>query len=122
MGRSFAILAALIAGCTTMNHERVEGWPALQVVEHYVSHNDMRARCSRYVGFGMVPVACAEFDLAGGRCHIWYSSELPPSRFIVDHERLHCAGDDHVGSVSMQQILKRYLASREASATAGSSR
>lgn len=112
MGRSFAILAALLAGCTTMDHERVAGWPELQVVEHYVPHARMRNRCARYVGFGMSPMACAEFDLAGGRCHIWYSAEPPPSRFIVDHERLHCAGYDHAGSTSMQQLLKRHLAGK----------
>jgi hypothetical protein len=111
MGRSFLILAALLAGCT-MGHERVDGWPALQVVEHYVPHAEMRERCARYAGFGMSPEACAEFDLAAARCHIWYSADFPPPRFVRDHERLHCAGYDHVGSASMQQILKRHLASR----------
>jgi len=123
MGRSFATLAALLAACTTpMDYTRVEGWPALQIVEHYVPEAQMRERCARYVGFGLSPAACAEFDLAGGRCHIWYSADPPPSRFIISHERRHCAGYDHVGSSGMQRLLRQHLPVAAGSAAAGASR
>ena len=113
--------AALVAGCSTIDHQRVEGWPALEIIEHRVPHAEMRDRCSRYVGFGMAPEACAEFDLAARKCHIWYSADFPPQRFIVQHERLHCAGYDHIGSTGMKRLLQ-YHAGRAAGAAAGSSR
>jgi hypothetical protein len=119
MRRSLALLAALLGGCTTIAHEKVEGWPQLRIVEHYVPHAQMRDRCARYVGFGMSPEACAEFDLAAGTCHIWFSADFPPQRFIVQHERLHCAGYDHVGSTGMQRYLRLHLASRRAYLSVG---
>jgi hypothetical protein len=117
------LLAALFAGCTAIGHERVEGWPALQIVEHHVPHHEMRDRCARYTGFGMSPEACAEFDLVHRKCHIWYSADFPPQKFIVEHERLHCAGYDHAGSNAMARWLQVYLASQATpSAAAGASR
>jgi hypothetical protein len=111
-----AILAVVLAGCTTMDHERVEGWPELEIVEHYVPGQAMHERCRKYVTFGSLPLACAEFNLAAKRCDIWYSTDFPPTRSIIDHERLHCAGYDHVGSSGMRQLLQRYLASTVAKA------
>lgn len=105
-----------------MEHQRVDGWPQLQVVEHYLPRPEMQDRCARYVGFGMVPEACAEFDLAARKCHIWFSADSPPLGFVRRHERLHCAGYDHVGSTAMQQLLSRHLAGQSGSAAAGSSR
>lgn len=105
-----ALLVLLLSGCSVMSHQQVEGWPRLEIVEHYVKHDQMVERCARYVGFGMVPAACAEFDLAGGKCHIWFSSESMTPRFIVEHERLHCAGFDHVGSTNMRNALARWNA------------
>lgn len=127
MPRTVFLLAALLAGCTTIEkHERVEGWPKLEIVEHYVPHAEMRDRCVQYVGFGMSPEACAEFDLVARKCHIWFSADFPPQAFIVRHEHLHCAGYDHPGSTAMRQYLARYLltyhAAASVSAAAGSSR
>ena len=115
-------LALLACGCTVIGHEKVEGWPPLQVVEHHVPHEAMLKRCSKYVGFGMVPLACAEFDFAAARCHIWYSIEEPPSRLVAEHEKLHCEGYDHVGETKMQEFLEQYRASArgaERTTTAG---
>src|SRR5688572_29565577 len=109
MRRSLAVLAALAAGCATMDHERVEGWPELQIVEHYVPVDEMRARCRKYVGFGALPLACAEFNLAARRCDIWLSRSFAP-RSIVEHEWLHCRGYDHVGATNMRDLLERYQA------------
>jgi hypothetical protein len=121
MRKSLVVFAALAAGCSTMGHQRVEGWPALRIVEHRVPHPEMRDRCARYVGFGMSPEACAEFYLDRNECHIWLSADFPPQKFIVDHERLHCAGYDHTGSTNMAQALRRHQAAGVASAAAGSS-
>jgi hypothetical protein len=120
--RALVLLAAFLTACSTIEHERVEGWPQLEIVEHYVPHAEMQDRCLKYVGFGMSPEACAEFDLAARKCHVWYSADYPPLRFVRDHERLHCAGYDHVGSNGMQLFLHQYLVRHPESAAAGSSR
>ena len=122
MRRALVLLAALLPACATIDdHERVVGWPELEVVEHYVPEREMQERCRRYVGFGMVPLACAEFDLAARKCHIWYSAESLRLKFVREHERLHCAGYDHIGSTSMQRFLDQYTARQAASAAAGAS-
>ena len=123
MRRALVLLAALLPACATIDdHQRVVGWPELEVVEHYVPERQMQERCQRYVGFGMVPMACAEFDLAARKCHIWYSADSRPMGFIRRHERLHCAGYDHIGSTGMQRFLDQYTARHSGSAAAGSSR
>ena len=107
--RKFLALALLLAaGCTVMGTERVEGWPKLTVVEHYVPHHEMRDRCGKYLGPFMSPEACAEFDFAHLRCDIWFSADFPPSAFIVNHERQHCAGYDHEGEHELRDVLARY--------------
>lgn len=104
-----ALALALAAGCvSTIRHEKVEGWPRLDVFEHYVPHAEMRNRCTRYVGFGSVPVACAEFRLSERRCDIWYSADFPPRPEIIAHERLHCAGYDHIGETTLKALLARH--------------
>ena len=116
MPRYLCLLAALLAGCTTIDsHERVEGWPKLEIVEHYVPHAEMRDRCVKYVGFGMSPEACAEFDLVARKCHIWFSADFPPTRAIVEHERLHCRGFEHIGENAMSGFLAAWRASLSAS-------
>jgi hypothetical protein len=126
MRKILVVLAAALSGCSVIGHEKVEGWPQLEVVEHYVPHAEMRDRCAPYVGFGMSPEACAEFDLVRLKCHIWFSADFPPQDFIVKHERMHCAGYDHVGSTGMQRYLSyhqsRGLLGSAASAAAGASR
>ena len=114
MKRLFIILlAAASAACTTVGHEKVEGWPELTIVEHRVSAGEMYDRCKKYVAFGMLPMACAEFNLATKRCDIWLMEGFAP-RSVVEHERLHCQGHDHVGETAMRDFLTRYRA-----ATAG---
>jgi hypothetical protein len=108
--RAFLPLAFLLLGaCSTVGHERVEGWPELTIVEHRVSASEMYDRCRKYVGFGALPMACAEFNLATRRCDIWLIQGFAP-RSIVEHERLHCRGHDHVGETSMRDFLARWQA------------
>jgi hypothetical protein len=103
---ALALATAAIAGCAGIGHEQVEGWPRLQMVEHYVPHAQMRSRCARYVvRFGTDPRACAEFNFSAGRCDIWYSAELGPRPELIEHERLHCAGYDHPGEGAMKGML-----------------
>lgn len=116
-------LLVLLPGCTTVGHERVAGWPALEIVEHHVPHHVMRARCAPYAPPLMNVEACAQFDFATARCHIWFSADFPPPQAFIDHERLHCQGYDHVGEQVMARMLERHLAVRQAglNASAGAS-
>lgn len=110
-----AALLAAAAGCSTIDeHNRVEGWPELRVIEHYVSDDAMRERCSKYVSFGMLPEACSEFNFVRGECHIWFSRDYPPALYVVRHEQLHCQGYDHPGDTTMRDILARYRAAQQA--------
>jgi hypothetical protein len=105
-----AALLMLGAGCTAIGHQQVLGWPELEIIEYHVPTRDLYERCSRYMGVGMLPEACAEFDLTERRCHIWLSADFPPPRYVVEHERLHCRGYDHIGMSTMKGILERYRA------------
>ena len=116
---SLAVLALLLSACTFIGHEKVAGWPALEIAEHYVPEVQMRERCVKYVAFGMSPQACAEFDFARNRCDLWFSADFPPTPAMVEHERLHCQGYDHVGMNTLSEFLARYRASAEGLASAG---
>lgn len=110
---ALVLLAMVAPACALLGHEKVPGWPHLEVIEHYVPNAEMRERCAKYVGFGMSPAACAEFNFAASRCELWFSADFPPTQAILEHERLHCQGYDHVGGTTLQGILQRYLASQQ---------
>jgi hypothetical protein len=111
------LFAAASAACSSVGHEKVEGWPELAIVEHRVSAGEMYERCKKYVAFGMLPMACAEFNLATKRCDIWLVEGFA-TRSIVEHERLHCQGHDHVGETAMRDFLTRYRAATSGVAAA----
>src|ERR671919_3132816 len=103
---AFALLSAALAGCTILNtHERVPGWPALKVVEHHVAHAEMRDRCQRYAPPLSLAEGCTLFYLDQGEAHIYVSKDFP-ARWVLEHERLHAAGYDHVGSTAMLRMLE----------------
>jgi hypothetical protein len=85
-----AVLSQLLGACTIIGHEKVEGWPKLTVIEHYVPHREMRDRCVPYTPWGSSPEACAEFNLAARTCNLYFSADFPPPAFFVKHERMHC--------------------------------
>jgi hypothetical protein len=115
----FALAFLALSACTVVGHEKVQSWPQMEIVEHHVPHAVMRERCAKYVGFGMTPEACAEFDFAGNRCHLWFSADFPPNRWMLEHERLHCQGYDHIGMTTMAEMLARWQAAAPESASAG---
>lgn len=105
----FALTCIVLSlGCAAIGDETVEGWPKLEIVEHYVAHAEMRNRCHMYAGFGSMPEACAEFSFSAARCDIWFSADFPPASYVVAHERQHCLGFDHVGSDAMKAMLAQH--------------
>lgn len=104
--KSLIYLTVLLAGCAAIGDTPPPAdFPHLRVIEHYVSEGEMYDRCSKYVA---MPRACAEFYFAQNECHIWYSKDWPPLRFMVEHEREHCAGFDHFGSTAIADLWNRY--------------
>jgi hypothetical protein len=115
----FIPLLAVLAACSTIDsHEKVAGWPELKLVEHYVPDDVMRGRCAKYVSFGFLPEACAEFYFDRGECHVWYNADYRPPQFVIAHERLHCQGYDHPGDTTLRDILTRYEARQRAAGAA----
>jgi len=121
--RAFAVLLSILAAaCTSIGGEPLPDWPELAIVEHHVSHREMRERCAKYAPPMMTPEACAEFYFVQGECHIWFSADFPPSEAIVRHEREHCRGYEHAGESGLREILATYRASQGlASASTGPS-
>lgn len=110
--RWFSALAVLVAAplagaCTIVGHEKVEGWPTLEIVEHHVPNHVMRDACVKYMPPTFSPMACAEFDLGRRKCHIWLSADFP-SESLLEHERLHCNGYDHVGGTTLKSLMARH--------------
>ena len=102
----------LLSGCSMMidGHSKVEGWPQLRVVEHFVPDAEMRERCGHGVPWYGSPIACAELRFSSSECHIIHSKDFPPEEAIRMHEIWHCLGYSHPGDDSMAKYLARWLA------------
>jgi hypothetical protein len=112
-----ALWSAALGGCTVMNtHEPVQGWPELKIVEHHVPHAEMRDRCARFVSAWSFAEGCTLFYFDRREAHIYVSADLP-SPGVLQHERLHAAGYDHVGSTNMLRVLEGWRAVRRLAAT-----
>jgi hypothetical protein len=112
MRPSWTALSAVAIACAPLATESVPGWPLLEIVEHHVPYEEMSGRCARYVGFGALPLGCAEFDLEARVCHVWVSTGLPGWRVVRDHERRHCAGYDHAGASNLRRVLENHAIDR----------
>jgi hypothetical protein len=105
-----ALLLALLPGCamTIDQHNKVADWPQLKIIEHFVPNAEMREKCAPYVAWHSTPIACAEFWFGRGECHIWHSSDFPPSEYARQHEIWHCLGYGHPGDDSMQRMVEKW--------------
>ena len=108
-----AVLSAALTGCalTIDSHRPVPDWPALKVVEHHVAHDEMYERCRRFVPAFSAPEGCTLFYFDLSEAHIYVNKESP-SRWVLNHERLHAAGYDHIGSDHMRRALEAWRAKR----------
>lgn len=107
------ILALLLTGCTMIDMDQppAKDFPKLAITEHYVSWAVMREKCQKADVPGIMSVGCTEYDLIRETCHIWLVADPPPSPETIAHERLHCAGYDHVGESTLQdawQAVKQW--------------
>ena len=103
-------LVLCLSGCAVVDsHRQVADWPTLKVVEYHVSEREMRDRCAPYVAPLMSPMGCTLYYFDLHEAHIYVSKDFP-SQFVLEHERLHAAGYDHIGSDELQTILKDWRA------------
>jgi hypothetical protein len=113
--RVCGVMGAVLAGCLALGgcvtpvdqHVRVADWPALKVVEHRVEEKELRDQCSAFVGPLSSPVGCTVFLFDKGQAHIFVSKDFP-SDWALEHERLHAAGHDHVGSTALQSMWQAW--------------
>jgi hypothetical protein len=104
------VVLVFLSGCAGVDsHRRVADWPALKVVEHHLSNREMRDHCAPYMGPLESPLGCTVFYFDLGEAHIYVSKEFP-AQFVLEHERLHAAGYDHIGSGGMQAMLNAWKA------------
>lgn len=100
-----ALLGLALAGCAAIDaHTPTQGWPDLMPIEHHVSNAEMRDRCGVFLPVWSSPEGCAVFKFQDHECHIYVSADFP-RQAVLEHERLHCKGYDHVGSDDMQKML-----------------
>ena len=112
-GSLVAVVCVLVlGGCSVVGHVKVEGWPDLKIIEHRVPTAEMRDRCVQYADALSSPMACMEFSLWRGECHIWLSADFP-SDSLLEHERLHCRGFDHVGGNTLLRYYDHWQAMRK---------
>ncbi len=104
-------MAALLSGCASIDShsDPVAGWPNLTPVEHHVPNAEMRDRCGIYLPVWSSPEGCAIFRFDANECHIYVSADFPRPD-VLEHERQHCEGRDHVGSTDMKAMLNDWKA------------
>lgn len=104
------LLVLLLAGCASrvpdidFTNQPPDGWPKLEERIGYVKTDQLEKYClaSRP---GYAP-ACALVDFAREICWIYLATKDPA---ILEHERAHCRGYDHVGDRDRSKAaLERY--------------
>ena len=106
-----AVLSAALAGCAAIDKSQtVPGWPELKIVEHHVTRDEMLAQCQPWFRSG-VPEGCTLFHFDRNEAHIYVRNDFT-ARWVLEHERLHAAGYDHVGSTHMQRALEAWKTSQ----------
>jgi hypothetical protein len=98
-----------LSGCVVMidDHAAIADWPQLKIVEYHVGEAELRDQCARFAPPFTTAAACTLFYFDRREAHVYVSKDFPnPS--ILEHERLHAAGYDHVGSEAMQRLWQAW--------------
>ena len=84
-----SVLGFMLSGCSMMiaKHEKVEGWPELKIVEHYVPEAEMRDKCNPYVPGTQAPLFAPSSTSAGKNAT---SGSVPT--FLLSHSSLNTKG------------------------------
>jgi hypothetical protein len=113
-----AVLAATLSGCTIIDAHRgpPEDWPPLAVVERRASFLDVQRACnpdmpllaSLLVG---VYLGCARIHFDASLCEVWLLEDADAA--TAAHERMHCAGFDHIGGSVLRHGWSEYKGRRQ---------
>jgi len=109
------LLALALSGCTVVGHVKVDDCPPMKVVEHHVSVGAMLEQCYTPLplwmkAIGSFPFACASLRFQEQRCDIYVVANSDD--VFLEHERLHCACYDHVGSTGIKDAITRWRAGK----------
>jgi hypothetical protein len=117
--RKILLMLSMLAGCTVIGHTPPPpDWPALRVVEHRVSSREMADVCYAHVevpmwmrlaGANLEGCALVYFDK--GECHVWVRGDFPDP-LVLEHERMHCRGHDHIGSSDLADAWREFKRGR----------
>src|SRR5512132_4211255 len=91
------LLALLVSGCASIDYRAgpVRGLERMAVEERVIDATQIYAACSRCGHTGIdIPLACTCINFRTNRAVIWLSRGAPQS--VVEHERAHGRGYDHV--------------------------
>jgi hypothetical protein len=102
-----ALVAVMLAGCTMIDAHRPApaDWPPLAVVERRASFLEVQRACkpdmplmlSLVVG---VYLGCARIHFDANLCEVWLLEGADEA--TAAHERMHCAGYDHIGGTVLR--------------------
>lgn len=112
----YLALALTLSGCSLIDTHRAPpaDWPALAVTEHHVSFSAMYRACAPYAGFGALPVGCSVIFFERGTCEIFAPDlDAETLALLIEHERAHCAGHDHIGASTLAEGWQAYKARRQ---------
>lgn len=101
------LLLNSLAGCVSiMGHTPPPAdWPELRVVERKASFMETQRECG-FHPLAAVVVQClgvAKVDFCERTCTITYATDL-----VLEHERLHCKGHDHIDSFYLRDLWESY--------------
>lgn len=107
---AYSALLPMLASCgiipIDIHRPPPTDFPKLVVAIHVVSQQTMLGRCVTPIA--RAPLACAAVDFNTMTCNIWYSVDVPPTKEIDEHERLHCKGYDHIGESTIRDLWQKY--------------
>jgi len=93
-----AILAVTLTACTAIDTHRQPpaDWPNLEVTVQKVGFWELQRVCggnliTQYFG-------CAWIYFATMVCNVFYAADDESAVYVIEHEKMHCRGHDHIGS------------------------
>jgi len=95
----------LCTGCTMIDYAKAPpaDWPELKVDVYRTTFWDTQRLCGGNLLFPTP--ACAAVDFKGRRCTIITSTD---DERVMEHERAHCRGYDHVGETTLADVWGRH--------------